>query len=243
MIVTALLEQPCNKSDNINKVVTSCLQPVPNLLTTCNKLCKHNLLTGLFSDLSQVVRFLHVHTTKIMKKISWHLATDLLQADTRIRSQLATACWRQVCCKLSTDLLQIDCQNLLSTGLLQVGSTSCNKSANNKLQQVWFNELVATWCNWQVCCIVLDKLQQPGKIENLQQVCGGFRLCRLDKTRLAQVVTNFPPVQIARMPLSYLHLQCRISLQKKILRFRVEHEGIFTKRKRRLIRKKERKYI
>ena len=24
MIVTALLEQPCNKSDNMNKVVTSC---------------------------------------------------------------------------------------------------------------------------------------------------------------------------------------------------------------------------
>ena len=38
--------------------------------------------------------------------------------------------------KLSTDLLQVDCQNLLSTGLLQVVSTSCNKSANDKLQKV-----------------------------------------------------------------------------------------------------------
>ena len=37
MIATALLEQPCNKSDNINKIVTSCQQLVPNLLTTCNK--------------------------------------------------------------------------------------------------------------------------------------------------------------------------------------------------------------
>ena len=48
---------------------------------------------------------------------------------------LATACWRQVCCKLSTDLLQADCQILLSTGLLQVVSISCNKSENDKFQQ------------------------------------------------------------------------------------------------------------
>ena len=33
------------------------------------------------------------------------------------------------------DLLQVDCQNLLSTAFLQVVSTSCNKSANDKLQQ------------------------------------------------------------------------------------------------------------
>lgn len=48
---------------------------------------------------------------------------------------LATACWAQVCCKVSTDWLQVDCQNLSSTGLLQ-----CH-----------FNRLVATWWNWQVC--------------------------------------------------------------------------------------------
>ena len=33
------------------------------------------------------------------------------------------------------NLLQVDCQNLLSTGLLQVVLTSCNKFANDKLQQ------------------------------------------------------------------------------------------------------------
>ena len=38
MIVTALLEQPSNKSDDINKVVTSCQQFFSNLLTTCSKL-------------------------------------------------------------------------------------------------------------------------------------------------------------------------------------------------------------
>ena len=36
---------------------------------------------------------------------------------------------------LSIDLLQVGCQNLLSTGLLQVVSANCNKSANDKLQQ------------------------------------------------------------------------------------------------------------
>ena len=39
------------------------------------------------------------------------------------------------CVRMSTDLLQVDRQNLLSTGLPQVVSTSCNKSANDKLQQ------------------------------------------------------------------------------------------------------------
>jgi hypothetical protein len=40
MTVSDLLEQPCNKPDNINKVVTNCQQLVPNLLTTCDKQCE-----------------------------------------------------------------------------------------------------------------------------------------------------------------------------------------------------------
>ena len=32
---------------------------------------------------------------------------------------------------LSTNLLQVDCQNFLSSGLLQVVSTSCNMSVND----------------------------------------------------------------------------------------------------------------
>ena len=39
------------------------------------------------------------------------------------------------------DLLHVDCQNLLSTGLLQAVSTSCNKSANDKLQQLIVTDL------------------------------------------------------------------------------------------------------
>ena len=37
------------------------------------------------------------------------------------------------CSKLSTDMMQVDCQNLSSTGLLEVASTSCNKSDFNRL--------------------------------------------------------------------------------------------------------------
>ena len=44
--VTDLSEQPCNKSDNFGKVVTSCQQVVPKLLTTCDKQCENNLLTA-----------------------------------------------------------------------------------------------------------------------------------------------------------------------------------------------------
>jgi hypothetical protein len=44
MTVSDLLEQLCTKSDNINKVVTSWQQLVPNLLTTWDKQCEHNLL-------------------------------------------------------------------------------------------------------------------------------------------------------------------------------------------------------
>ena len=61
------------------------------------------------------------------------------QADIRMRShglrQLVDDRFVVASCQHSTDLLQVDCQNLLSTGLLQVVSTSCNKSVNDKLQQ------------------------------------------------------------------------------------------------------------
>ena len=61
------------------------------------------------------------------------------QADIRMRlhglrqlvDDKSVASLLQVCCKL----LQVDCQNLLSTGLLQVSSISCYNSANDKLQQ------------------------------------------------------------------------------------------------------------
>ena len=50
-------------------------------------------------------------------------------------------------CRLYRDLCELCCK--MSTGWLQLVSTNCNKSAN-------------------------DKLQQANKIDNLQQVCGVF---------------------------------------------------------------------
>ena len=56
--------------------------------------------------------------------------------------------------------MQVDCQNLLSTGLLQVVLTKHNKSTNdNSTKLTRLLQLV-------------DKLQQASKIDNLQQVCG-----------------------------------------------------------------------
>ena len=46
-VVTILLyQQLCNKSGNFDKVVTSCHQVVPNLLTTGDKQCEYILLTA-----------------------------------------------------------------------------------------------------------------------------------------------------------------------------------------------------
>ena len=55
---------------------------------------------------------------------------------------------------LSTDVLQGD----IFPGVLQVVSTSCNKSANIKLHQV--------------CCKLLVSCNKAGKINNLKQACG-----------------------------------------------------------------------
>ena len=99
---------------------------------------------------------------------SAQVVTSLLISYKPISGYVRMACdslLQQVCCKLSTDLLQVVnwlvascqqtcCKLIISTGMLQVVSTSCNKSANGKLQQA-------------------------DKIDNLQQVCGVFCLRRL----------------------------------------------------------------
>jgi hypothetical protein len=59
MTASDLLEQHCNKSDNINKVVNSL--SVPNLLTTWDKQCEDNSADGLLADLLQDARFLRVY--------------------------------------------------------------------------------------------------------------------------------------------------------------------------------------
>jgi hypothetical protein len=58
MTVSDLLEQPCNKSDNAIKLVTSCVTTTRTLTKIALAQCEHNLLTAceeicnnLFADL------------------------------------------------------------------------------------------------------------------------------------------------------------------------------------------------
>ena len=65
----------------------------------------------------------------------------------------ATACWRQVCCKLSIDLLQVDCYpqacyKLFQQVVIQLQTTRCNKPD--------FNRLVSTW--WVCCNLLTNRL-------------------------------------------------------------------------------------
>ena len=66
--------------------------------------------------------------------LSWTELTSWNQADVKMHGFQQVVYDKSV----ATDVLQVDCQDLLSTGLLQVASTSCNKSATDKLQQAWF---------------------------------------------------------------------------------------------------------
>ncbi len=55
MTVSDLLEQPCNKSDNINKVVaTACCILVDNL----GQAVRTQFVDGLLADLLQAVRYI-----------------------------------------------------------------------------------------------------------------------------------------------------------------------------------------
>ena len=145
----AFLFTSCLSSRSSSLSFTS---PSKSLYKLCSKRISRLLSTRVFTACNRLV---------INKPISGAFAW------------LATACWRQVCCKLSTDLLQVDCQNLLSTGLLQVVSASCNKSANDKLQKPDFNGLVAPWWNWQVCCNILVSLhgEYQSKYNSVKTPC------------------------------------------------------------------------
>ena len=56
MTVSDLLEQPCNKSDNIKKLITACSKLVDNL----GQAVRTQLVDDLLADLLQDVRFLRV---------------------------------------------------------------------------------------------------------------------------------------------------------------------------------------
>ena len=53
--------------------------------------------------------------------------------------------WWQVCCKLSTGLLQVHCQNFVCTSLMHAVSTTSSKSGHITLHQGWFS---LAWWNW-----------------------------------------------------------------------------------------------
>jgi hypothetical protein len=62
MTVSDLLEQPCNNSDNINKVVTKLLTACSKLVDNLGQAVRTQLVDGLLADLLQDVRFLRVYT-------------------------------------------------------------------------------------------------------------------------------------------------------------------------------------
>ena len=80
---------------------------------------------------------MHVHYRACYTAKTRDSATSLLTSCNRfVINKPISGCVRMAYDSLlTTSLLQVDCQNLLSTGLLQVVSTRCNKSANDKLQQ------------------------------------------------------------------------------------------------------------
>ena len=51
-------------------------------------------------------------------------------------------------------------------------STSCNKSGNDKLQQACFLQTCCNLMKLTSSLQLFDKLQQAGKVDNLQQVFG-----------------------------------------------------------------------
>ena len=75
-------------------------------------------------------------------------------------------------CMSTAGLLQVDCQDFLSTNLMQVVSATCSKSANIKLQQVLFSQTFCNFMNSTDLLQLVDNFQQASKIHNLQQVCG-----------------------------------------------------------------------
>ena len=72
------------------------------------------------------------HKARKLQHACWHLATSMSKLISRC---ICMGCDSFLSQSAATGLLQVYCQNLLPTGLMQVVSTSCNKFANDKLQQ------------------------------------------------------------------------------------------------------------
>ena len=66
MTVSDLLKQPCNKSDNINKIVTSCSQLVDNL----------GVRTQLVGRLATSCEILRVYANNRRRKVKPHVTLN-----------------------------------------------------------------------------------------------------------------------------------------------------------------------
>ena len=124
--------------NNLTKLSTNKI-----LLYSPSLLLYHAMLWGKVCSIH-----INFKTLKNMQFVNTHAVTNLLTSCNRLVIKKPIARCGHMACNnflmtnllpvLSTDLLQVDFQNFLSTGLLQVASTSCNKSTNDKLQQAWF---------------------------------------------------------------------------------------------------------
>ena len=65
--------------------------------------------------------------------------------------------------------MPVDCQNFLSTGLLQVVETTCSKSSSIRSD---LHRPNVSWWNQQAWCNVMENVRQAGKTHNLHQACG-----------------------------------------------------------------------
>jgi hypothetical protein len=69
MTVSDLLEQPCKKSDNINKVVYKLLTACSKLVYNLGQAVRTQLVDGLLADLLQDARFFCVYLTRVGKAL------------------------------------------------------------------------------------------------------------------------------------------------------------------------------
>jgi hypothetical protein len=134
MTVSDLLEQPCNKSDNAIKLVTSCQQLVPNLLqqlgtssanTTCRQLVNRFVITCL-----QTCNSLYAQVVTNLQQIGSNECCS-----NNLSNKMCSHCLKR------SQL--VDTRLLCSTDLLQVFPTTYYRPAALAIQQ-FVNKLQET---------------------------------------------------------------------------------------------------
>ena len=115
--------------------------------------------------------------TSCNQSCCWHFETTCYNK--LISECICMACnslLQQVCCKLSTTLLQLHCPNLFQQAcckLFQQIVTSLQMTSCNKPD---FNRLVATWWNWQACCNLLTRCNKSVKLTTCNLLSLGAKI-------------------------------------------------------------------